>query len=140
MKTPHPNRLAFRIALYQVAGTSGMEAAFPAASNNYVRFGRLAGESDIGVSVTQQRARITLNNRGADAQPAFQNLRAQRESIDAAVGHKLNWDDVDLARQKTVVRATVDGGYRSDRQGWADQHCRIIELVRAFQQTFTNRF
>ena len=139
MSTPHPNLLAFRTALHEASKKSGLEAAFPAASNNYARFGKLAGTSDIGFSVTRQWTRITLNNRGADAQSVFEALRADCESIDAAVGYRLDWEDVDLTRQNTVVRASVDGVYLSDRESWPDQHTSIIETVHAFRQTFNNR-
>jgi Domain of unknown function (DUF4268) len=137
MRNPHPNRLAFREALYHAAMAAGVEAAFPTKSNNYVRFGSLTRGSDIGVSATQTGSRVTLNNRGADAQAIFNSLREKRQLIDKAVACDLDWNDENSDRKKTVVRASILGGYLSDRSSWADQHAQIVKTVQAFQRTFS---
>jgi len=59
---------------------------------------------------------------------AFEHLLAQKDDIEQAFGEPLSWDNLEGKRASRISK-TIDGGYRSDNEGWDEIHDQMTDAM-----------
>jgi hypothetical protein len=136
--TTNPLCRLYLDGFYAEASGAGLHPSEPKGTNNSIRFPAI-GASYIGVSVTSDRLRVNLNNDTDVDRSIFKRLVADREAIDLAIGEALDWEDIDPARAKSVIRAGRPGGYRSAQLDWPEQYAWATGIVVAFEREYRAR-
>jgi len=117
-----------------IAASAGLEVRRP--GRNWVPLAPLVRGSHVSLSVTAHKIRVNLNNDDDRDRVKFRRLSVERSKIHEEIGEGLLWDEKD-GRNKTVVRATRDGGYADD--DWEGQHRWAVDVMQRFETAFGRR-
>ena len=118
----------------QKAIASGLDMGKPGL--NWAPMRPIVKGSHISLSVRNDKIQVNLNNDDDADRRKFRALYADRESLAAAIGSDLIWEQKDTVK-KTVIRAQLDKGYNDD--DWEAQHQWAIKTMDKFVQEFGSR-
>ena len=118
----------------QKAIASGLDMAKPGL--NWAPMRPIVKGSHISLSVRNDQIQVNLNNDDDADRRKFRALYADRDSLAAAIGLELTWEQKE-GRKKTAIRATFEQGY--DNQDWDAQHQWAIQTMQSFVREFGSR-
>jgi hypothetical protein len=89
-------------------------------------------------SILERKATVQLTIDGGDAeenQTIFDQLRAQKASIEKAFGSPLEWYEPEGVRLRRIIHEVKTGGYKDDEEKWPEIQDAIIDGMVRLEKT-----
>ncbi|SMQ69708.1 Protein of unknown function DUF91 [Altererythrobacter xiamenensis] len=123
----HEIRIAFWQELLQLAAQhTTLHAGRSPSKDNWMSSSAGIRGFDFVYVIRQRDSQVHLWI--ADNEPAFEQLKEQKEAIEEELGQELIWKQEE-GQKGTLIGALVDGGYRSERSEWPTIQKRLVDTM-----------